>query len=141
MATNIRAIVIGVGSAIGTRVTNSQVYDYPPDSVNQFPAIIPTLESMDMSMVQAGNAFEGTLRIICLVEKAETREAWLRMYDMMDTTGSGTSVLAAIKADPTFGTSVDSSFIAGVQNIGAKTVGDHQYIGFDVMVPFVRTVT
>ena len=141
MATNIRNIITGAGSAIGTRVTNSQTYDYPPDSVNQFPAIIPLVESLDMSMVQGGNSFEGTLRIICLVERADTREAWLRMYDMMDTTGSGTSVIAALKADPTLGTSVDTSFIAGVQNVGAKELGGNMYIGFDVLVPFIRTVT
>jgi hypothetical protein len=88
-----------------------------------------------------GNSFQGTLRIVCLVERADAREAWLRMYDMMDTTGSGTSVIAALKADATLNASVDSSYIAGVQNIGAKEVGGHVYIGFDVMLPFVFTVT
>lgn len=141
MATNVRAVVIGAGSAISNRVSNSQVFDYPPDSVNQFPAIIPMVESLDMAIVQGGNSFEGTLRILCLVERADAREAWLRMYDMMDTTGSGTSIVAALKADPTLNASVDSSFIAGVQNIGAKDVGGVTYIGFDVMVPFVFQVT
>jgi hypothetical protein len=140
MATNIRSIVIAAGTTIGSRVSNSQIYQYPPDSVNQFPAIIPIVESLDMAMVVRGNSFQGTLRIICLVERAEAKEAWLRMYDMMDTTGSGTSVIAALKADPTLGTSVDSSFIASVQNIGAKSIGEHLYIGFDVILPFVLTV-
>jgi len=140
MATNIRSIVIAAGTTIGSRVSNSQIYQHPPDSVNQFPAIIPIVESLDMAMVVRGNSFQGTLRIICLVERAEAKEAWLRMYDMMDTTGSGTSVIAALKADPTLGTSVDSSFIASVQNIGAKSIGEHLYIGFDVILPFVLTV-
>ena len=141
MATNIRSIIIGAGSAISNRVSNSQVYDYPPDSVNQFPAIIPMVDNLDMAMVMGGNSFQGTLRIVCLVERADVREAWLRMYDMMDTTGSGTSIIAALKADATLNASVDSSYIAGVQNIGAKEVGGHVYIGFDVMLPFVFTVT
>ena len=141
MAVNIRNIIIGAGSAIQNRVSNSKAYDYPPDSVNQFPAIIPMVESLDMAMVAGGNSFQGTLRIVCLVERAEVREAWLRMYDMMDTTGSGTSIIAALKADATLDASVDSSSIAGLQNVGAKDVGGHVYIGFDVMLTFVRQVT
>ena len=107
MAVNIRDIVRGAGSAITSRVTAAQSYDYPPDSVNQFPAIIPLIDSFDPSMVMASNSVEGTLRIICLVERAEVREAYLRLYEMMDTTGSGTSIIAALRADPTLGTSVD----------------------------------
>ena len=141
MATNITDIITGVGSAIRARVTNSQSYRFPPDSVNQFPAVIPMVESLDMAMVQGGNSFEGTLRIVCLVERAQEEAAWLRMYEMLDTTGSGTSIIAALKADATLNASVDSSFIAGVQNIGEKTVGGHLYIGFDVILPFVRQVT
>lgn len=141
MATNLRDIIIGAGSAVQNRVSNSKAYDFPPDSVNQFPAIIPMVESLDVAMVAGGNSFQGTLRILCLVERAEVREAWLRMYDMMDTTGSGTSVIAALKADSTLNASVDSSFVAAIQNVGAKTIGDHAYIGFDVMLPFVRQVT
>ena len=141
MATNIRDIIIGAGSAISNRVTNSKAFDHPADSINQFPAIIPLVDNLDMAMVAGGNSFQGTLRIVCLVERAEVREAWLRMYDMMDTTGSGTSIIAALKADATLNASVDSSFIAGVQNVGAKEVGGQVYIGFDVLVPFVRQVT
>ena len=141
MATNIRDVVRGAGSAITSRVSNCQSYDYPPDSINQFPAVVPLVDSLDMSMAMGGNSFEGTLRIICFVERAEVRDAWLRMYEMMDTTGSGTSIIAALKADATLGTSVDASFIAAVQNVGAKPVGEHLYIGFDVLVPFVRQVT
>lgn len=141
MATNVTDIIIGAGSAIRNRVTNSQIYDAPPDSINAFPAIIPLVESLDMSMVMGGNSFEGTLRIVCIVERAEVRNAWLRMYEMMDTTGSGTSVPAALKADATLNSSVDSSFIASVQNIGRKDIGGNIYIGFDILLPFVVTRT
>jgi hypothetical protein len=117
-----------------------QRYDYPPDSINQFPAVIPLVENFDPSMVIASNSIEGTLRIICVVERAEVREAWLRLYELMDSTGSGTSVIAALKADPTLTTSVDSSFVARVENIGGKQINNQQYIGFDVLVPFVRFI-
>ena len=140
MATNIRDIVRGAGSAISSRVTNMQRYDYPPDSINQFPAVIPLVENFDPSMVIASNSIEGTLRIICVVERAEVREAWLRLYELMDSTGSGTSVIAALKADPTLTTSVDSSFVARVENIGGKQINNQQYVGFDVLVPFVRFI-
>ena len=133
-------IVKNVGTAVSTRVTGANYYDYPPDSPSQFPAIIVTLVSVDPTPVFSGNSFEGTLRITCITERAENREAWVRLYSYMDSTGSGTSVLAALRADPRFGSAVDSSEIARVENIGKRELGGGFYIGFDVLVPFIRAV-
>ena len=141
MAVNIRNILTNVGTAVSTRLTNSQTYTYPPDSINQFPAIIPTLDSFDPEIAFGGNSFQGTLRIICLIERADKREAWQRLYEHMDSTGSGTSVLAALRVDNRFGSAVDSSDVVRVENIGQKTVGEVGYIGFDVLVSFITSVT
>ena len=135
----LKDIVKNAGTAVSTRVTGAQVYDFPPDSINQFPAIIVLLEAWDPSPVFAGSAYEGTLRIICLTQRSDAREAWLRIYDYMDPVGSGTSVIAALRADPKFGSAVDSSEPVRVENIGVRNLGDNVYIGFDVLVPFSRS--
>ena len=140
MATNIRDILTNVGTAVSSRLTNSQTYTYPADSVNQFPAIIPLLDSFDPAVAFGGNSFQGTLRIICLIERAEKREAWQRLYEHMDSTGSGTSVLAALRVDERFGSAVDSSDIVRVENIGERTLAGGVYVGFDVLVAFITSV-
>ena len=141
MAANIRNILTNAGTAVSSRLTNAQTYTYPPDSVNQFPAIIPVLDSFDPTVAFGGNSFQGTLRVICLIERAEKREAWQRLYEHMDSTGSGTSVLAALRVDQRFGSAVDSSDLVRVENIGERTLAGGVYVGFDVLVSFITSVT
>ena len=141
MAANIRNILTNAGTAVSSRLTNAQTYTYPPDSVNQFPAIIPVLDSFDPTVAFGGNSFQGTLRVICLIERAEEREAWQRLYEHMDSTGSGTSVLAALRVDQRFGSAVDSSDLVRVENIGERTLAGGVYVGFDVLVSFITSVT
>lgn len=141
MATNIQDIIKNAGTAVATRITNAQAYDAPPDSINQFPAVITMLEAFDPQVAFSGNSFEGTLRIIFLVERSENAEAWRRLYQHLDSTGSGTSVIAALRVDPRFGSAVDSSDIVRVENIGGRDISGGRYVGFDVLVPFIRAVT
>lgn len=138
---NIRDIVTNAGTAVATRITNARAYDYPPDSVNQFPAVIVLMEPFDPAIAFQGNSFEGTLRVVFLIERAEKREAWLRLWDHMDSTGSGTSVIAALRADERFGSAVDTSSVARVENIGERQLAGGSYVGFDVLVPFIQSVT
>lgn len=137
---NIRDIIINVGTAVATRITNAKAYTAPPDSVNEFPAVIPLLDPFDPAVAFQGNSFQGTLRIVFLIERAERREAWLRLYDHMDATGSGTSVIAALRVDERFGSAVDSSAVVRVENIGQRTIAGGDYIGFDTLVEFIQTV-
>ena len=129
-----------VGTAVSTRLTNAQAYTYPPDSVNQFPAIIVTMDNFEPAVAFGGNSFQGTLRVTCLIERAEKRETWQRLYEHMDSTGSGTSVLAALRVDERFGSAVDSSDLVRVENIGQRELAGGLYVGFDVLVAFITSV-
>ena len=137
---NIGSIITNAGTAVASRITNAHAYEGPPDSVNQLPAVIVLLENFDPSIAFGGNSFEGTLRFIFLIERSESGEAWRRLWTHLDVTGSGTSVIAALRADPRFGSAVDSSFVARVENIGGRQMMGGVYLGFDVLVPFVHTV-
>lgn len=133
-------IIHNVGTAVTTRVTAAKAHDSPPDAVNQFPAIIPMFDPLDMSPLIGGNTFSGTLRIVCLTTRQDAGEAWKRLYEYMQPTGSGTSIIAALRVDPQFGSAVDDSEVVRIENIGQREMAGGPFLGFDVLVSFIRSV-
>ena len=141
MANEIKNLVQKIGSSISSAIPGAQTYDYPVLSVNQVPAAIVLVESVDPHVVMGlSHTMFGQLRVICLTNKPDDREAWLRVYDMMNSTGSGTSFVAALTVDPRFGTACDDSTIEKIENIGIREIAGGQYVGFDVILRFMKSV-
>ena len=141
MANELKTIVAKVGSAIGSGVAGSQYYDFPVNSVSQLPAGIVLIEDVDPQVVLGqGRTMFGNLRIICLTGLADNREAFLRIYDYMNSTGSGTSFIAALRADPTFASSCDDTRIEKVENVGVRDIAGGLYASFDILLSFMKSV-
>ena len=141
MANEMKTIVQKIGSAIENGVAGSKAFDYPILSVNQVPAGIVLIERVEpQNFMGNSHTIEGVLRVICLTNKPDDREAWLRVYDYMASTGSGTSFVFALTTDPKFGTACDDTAIQGIENIGVREIAGGQYVSFDVIMRFTKSV-
>jgi hypothetical protein len=136
-------IFAGLKTVLEANMTSPQtvrVYTGPPDSINQFPAIVLRPDDFDPRIAVGGNSFE--LGIICtlLVAQVDSRNAYPQLYDYLDPTASSESVKAALYADRTLDGKVDDSDVTSYSQIGRRDINDTAYAGFDFRVEVIKTV-
>ena len=130
----------GLQTVLQTDITELKVYDHPVDSVNEFPAGIIVPEAFDPRMTFSGNSFEGRLRLIVLLFRASTDEAYDSLYDYIDPTTAGKSIIKVVRDNKTLNSKVDDAQVVMIENIGRRTLWGGDYVGFDAVIEFIKTV-
>jgi len=144
MPSTYRNAIDGLKTVLGTAITGPRaprIYTYPADNVSEFPAIVLLPEDpLDYDVAFGGNTFEGTVRIVFLVGKADKPEAYATLYDHMDPTEAGKSVKAAVETDRSLNGAVDDAHVTRAENVGRRQLWGGDYVGCDFILIFVATV-
>tara|TARA_R110000787_G_scaffold135015_2_gene247346 strand:- start:1487 stop:1909 length:423 start_codon:yes stop_codon:yes gene_type:complete len=133
-------IAAGIATTLRGNVTELLAFDFPPDSVNQFPAAVVIPEPIDTEIVIQGNTINPTFRIVFLVGSADAAEGFRALYDHIDPVEAGKSLLAAVRADRTMNGSVDDSDLIRIENIGRRELWGGFYFAFDGLLDVIKTV-
>ena len=135
------AIVTDIKNGLKTRletITGIRVHNQPVDSVQELPACIILTEQIGYPLAFGGNAMEGQLRIVFLVDSAVKEQA-VRDLDKYLHPGNGSAVVRAIYGDDSLGTTVDQIVSVSAENIGVRRLNDGDAIGADFVVRWVRS--
>ena len=135
MANEIGEAKRGLAAALSS-IGGLRVFDYEPESVNEFPAAIVRLESRESVETLGGGAVRGSLRVEALVSAADARQADEALVAFVEPQGAQ-SIEAAMSADPTWGGAVDDGRLVSVDNIGRREVGGVKCVGADFRFWFV----
>ena len=138
---NVSDMVDGMATVLKNNIDGIHTFNHPPDVINEFPAAVILIESIDPTIAFGGDDFEAVMRVLVFVNAGVSDEAFSQMYDHLDATQANKSVVAAIRADPTLDGKVDSSQITALENIGRRELPGGFYAGFDAVVEVVKTVT
>ncbi len=133
-------IIDGAVTTLENNVDGLKGYNYLPNQIHQFPAAVIQIEPIDLEIAFSGNTIEGVLRVTVFFGSGDMSEAFIAMYDGLDPTETNKSIVAALRADPTLNSSVDSSDPQAAENIGRREGIDAIYAGFDILVPFIKTI-
>lgn len=139
MADEIKNAKDGLASLL-TGITGLAVLDFPPGSVNQFPAALVLFESRNAREAIGGSGFTGRIKVVLLVSSADNQQAYDTLDGYMDPLGP-TSLEAAVDADNTWGGSVDDGRLISVDNIGLRKLWGGAYVGADFHFGFVMNVS
>jgi len=142
---NFSDVFAGIKTVLEANVQSTtpalQVMEHPPEQVNYFPAALITPDTFDPTLFFGGNSFEGRMRITVLVSSADAAEGWKALFDMIDPTETGKSIIKALKDNATLDGKVDTSLVVSVENIGRRAwFGGGFYFGFDVILEYTKTV-
>lgn len=135
MANVIGEAKLGLTAAL-SGIDGLRVFDYAPESVNEFPAAIVKLESRESVETLGGGAIRGSLCVEVLASASDARQAEKALDAFVEPSGAR-SIEAAASADPTWGGSVDDSRLVSVDNIGRRKVGGAQCVGAEFRFWFV----
>lgn len=113
--------------------------DQSIEAINEFPAAIILTDPIDYTVGLGGNTFRGTLRVVLLVQHANSIEAWQDLDNYLNPIGS-LSIRAAIQADRTLGGNVDDAWCDRVERIQHRDMFGGHYAGADFLVRYVRSV-
>ena len=136
MAEDIGEAKRGLGAALSA-IDGLRVFDYEPESVNEYPAAIVRLESREPVETLGGGTVRGNLCVEVLVPAANARQAEEALVAFAEPRGSN-SIEAAASADPTWGGAVDDARLVSVDNIGRRKVGGVNCVGVEFHFWFVR---
>ena len=127
-------------SSLLSGIAGLTVVDYPPGSINQFPAAIVLFESRNAKEAIGGSSFTGRVKVILLVSSADTQQAYDTLDGFMDPLGA-TSLEAVVDGDNTWGGNVDDGRLASVDNIGLRKLWGGGYVGADFHFNFIKSVS
>jgi hypothetical protein len=135
----------GIKTVLEANVTSTtpalKVMEHMTDQVSYFPTAVIIPEEFDPTIFFGGNSFQGTMRIMVLLSSGEASAGFTQLYDMIDPTESGKSIIKALKDNPTLSSKVDDSLVRSVESIGRRQIfGGGDYFGFDVLLDFMKTV-
>lgn len=134
------AAAAGLKTVLEANITGLQAYDYPPDSINSFPAAAILPEPIDLLQAFGGNTFEAQFRVVILLSSSEDISGFRALYDYISPTEASKGIKQAVDADPTLNGSVDSSQVSRIENIGRRELWGGWFYGFDALVDFVKTI-
>ena len=137
MANEIGEAKRGLASALSV-IDGLRVFDYAPESVNEFPAAIVRLESREPVETLGGGAVRGNLCVEVRVSAADARQAEETLLAFLEPRGAQ-SVEAAASADPTWGGAVDDARLVSADNIGRRKVGGVNCVVAEFHFWFVRS--
>lgn len=134
-------IIAGLKTVLEANVTGLHAYDYPVDSINDFPAAVILPEPLDMELVIGGNSFTCTFRVVVMISSGDDAIGFRQAYDMIDPVEASKSINKAIETDRTLDGKADSSGVTRIENIGRRGTEQGAYwFGFDVLVEVVKTL-
>mgnify|MGYP001607420649 CR=1 FL=1 len=142
---NLTDILEGIETILKDNVTGAKAYPYPPDAVNHTPAvlILPTEEPFeDPEQAFGGNTFKLTVLLTVLVASGDPESGWKQLMNMLDPTAAGTSVIKALRDNPTLNSTADSSGVTAVRNVGRKLYGEPptSFFGADLVLEVYKSV-
>lgn len=138
MAGELNDIKAGLKAAL-EEIPGLRVFDQPREGINDFPAAVIIPRSFDYMKTLGDNTFDGVLRVVILIHRAEDTEGFGEIDKFVNPVGTE-SVRAAIAADPTLGGVVDSAHATGAEEFGIIQLGGGRYQGATVVVEFIKTV-
>ena len=130
----------GISTVLEANVTGLQAEKYPPEAVNHFPTTLIIPETFDPSWAFGGNTMATKWRLITLVAAGDAPEGWTELYNMIDVTNASTSIIKALRDNPTLDGKVDTSEAMMVENIGRRQFGGGNYFGFDIILEAIKSV-
>mgnify|MGYP003137497935 CR=1 FL=1 len=140
MASEIANAKNGLGTLIGNISAVKQVFDYPPEDIHEMPAMVLLFEGRDTEQTLGGSTFLGTIRGTLLISTASTKQAFDELDAYMEPLGTN-SIEAAIDADTTWGSTVDTGRLQSIENVGYREVGGGRYAAADFVFGFLKQVT
>ena len=142
MPSNYRNIADGLVTVLEATITNLKAFAFPPDVVNHFPAAVVLPQAIDVEIAFGGNSFEADLRVVFLVASGDTPSGFQALYDHIDPTETGKSLVAAIRTalGKTLNNTVDSCDVTRIENIGRRELWGAYYFGFDAILHFIKSV-
>ena len=139
MASEIANAKDGLSTLIGNISAIRQVFDYPPEDVHEMPAMVLLFEGRDTEQTIGGSTFQGTIRGTLLVSSASTKQAFDELDAYMEPLGTN-SIEAAVDADTTWDSAVDTGRLISVENVGYRDIGGGRYAAADFVFEFVKQV-
>ena len=139
MANEIKNAKDGLSTLLAN-ISGLRVLDYPADSVNEFPVAVVLVESRDATETLGGSTFTGKIKVVLLVSSANTQQAYDTLDGFMDPLGTS-SVEVAVDADNTWGGNVDDGRLVSIDNIGQRKLWGAYYVGADLHLRFVKSVS
>lgn len=118
----------------GLRVYSSQV-----DSINEFPCAVLILDRLDYVITVEGFSFEGTWRVLVLVDSAVRQDAYELLDEYLDPSGTR-SIEAAVYGDSTLGGFVDGVVVRRAGSVGILPEISPTVLGATFYVEFLRKV-
>jgi hypothetical protein len=137
---NYSDLVDGLKTVLRDNVTELKVFDYPPATVNSFPAAVILPEPIDVELTFGGNSFDAEFRVIVLLSKGDDSEGFRSLYDLIDPTTANKSVIKAVRDNPTLNGKADDSRVDRIENIGRRNLWGGNYFAFDMTVQALKTV-
>ncbi len=133
-------ILAGLKTVLQNNITGLKVYDYPVDSIHQYPSAVILPEPIDTEIALQGNSVTFNLRVVFLICSGEASEGFLQLYDYIDPTVANKSVVKAVRADRTLNGKADDSDVVRIEKIGRREVGGGAQYGFDAIVEVIKSV-
>ena len=133
-------IMDGLKTVLEANVPGLRVYDYPPDSIQQFPAAALVAEPLDLAVAFKGNTFTASVRVVFLLTSGDDAKGAHSLYDFFDPIQTNKSLVAAVRADRTLNGKVDDADAMRIENIGRRELWGGWYWGFDMIIEFVKSV-
>lgn len=137
---NLSDAVAGLKTILQNGITGLRAFDYPPDSISEFPAAVILLEGLDPRIAFGGNTFDATLRVVFLVRSGDDATGFQALYDYIDPTATSESLIKAVRDAPTLNATVDNSAVTRIERIGRRELWGGWYFGFDALIEFTKTV-
>lgn len=137
---NFSDIAGGISTVLKANVTGLQAGKYPTETVNHFPVTLILPEAFDPRWAFGGNTMATRWRLVTLVVSGDAPEGWAELYDMIDATAANTSIIKALRDNPTLNNTVDTSEVVAIENIGRRQFGGGSYFGFDVVLEAIKSV-
>ena len=140
---NLTDLLEGIETIIEANVTGAKAFPYPPDAINHSPTvlILPTGEPFgDMEQAFGGNTFKVNLILTMLVASADPESGWKQLMNMLDPTAAGTSVIKALRDNPTLDGKADTSGVTAIRNVGRRMYNDNPFFGADLLLEAYKSV-
>ena len=140
---NLTDILEGIETVLEANVTGAKCYPYPPDAVNHPTSvlILPTEEPFgDPEQAFGGNTFRLTVLLTVLVASGDPESGWKQLMNMLDPTAAGTSVIKALRDNPTLDGKADSSGVTAIRNVGRRIYNESPFFGADLVLEIYKSV-
>ena len=137
MANEIQDALVGLADIL--KDTGLRVFPFETDP-QQIPALVYVSMSRNPQVVLGSAAFEAVLLMRLYVSKAINEEAMNAVWEYAGPVGQK-SVQAAIETDRTWNSTIDTSSLTSVENVGVQEAQNgFRYVGADFTITIMKQV-